>query len=279
MKRSPLQRKTPLGPGASSLERGSTLSQTRLFISDRAVRYKPRACKGCGEDYQPTSGNQLYCTKACYYERALVERICAQCGEGFKRHQRGPTTRYCSWRCRDIARYGPELKLTCKGCGSTFVKRRENHLWCSQKCAIAARHKVRNPSGSLTPNDWSLKLKGEHVCRNCGQRADHLHHIVPRSKSTLGRVDWRRNGLPLCRACHRGWHNRTVTLYRGCLSEEEAAFASALGGPLWIDRNYPLPPDVQLVEMAAAAGYAGLHAGWQDRNRDRISEFREDQDA
>jgi hypothetical protein len=85
--------------------------------------------------------------------------------------------------------------------------------------------------------------KGEDRCRHCGGHPDHLHHIVPRSKSRLARCDARRNGMPLCFTCHRGWHDRAITIWRDRLSAEELHYATEVAGEWWLDMHYPQRPD------------------------------------
>lgn len=70
-----------------------------------------------------------------------------------------------------------------------------------------------------------------------------LHHIVPRGKWKGGTADLR-NALPLCFACHHGWHSHKVTIYREILSAEEWEFVSGaqLTGQrieAWLDDRYP----------------------------------------
>jgi hypothetical protein len=66
-----------------------------------------------------------------------------------------------------------------------------------------------------------------------------LHHVVPRSKSRTGREDWARNGVPLCFDCHRGWHDRRITVYHAVLTDAEFLNAIELAGGAWVERNYP----------------------------------------
>ena len=90
------------------------------------------------------------------------------------------------------------------------------------------------------PHEWGLTRKDEEWCRSCGLRAQHLHHIVPRSRVPSARWDVRGNGLPLCSACHMGWHAHTITIYREALLSHEVDAALARVGKAWMDRNYPL---------------------------------------
>jgi hypothetical protein len=103
--------------------------------------------------------------------------------------------------------------------------------------------------------EWGLRAKGESVCRCCGAPAVHLHHIVPRSKTALGRRDWKRNGLPLCFDCHRGWHDRIVAIPHRVLTDEEFEFAIAIAGGLWVERNYADEPLIAFQRLSEVTGH------------------------
>ncbi len=71
----------------------------------------------------------------------------------------------------------------------------------------------------------------------------HLHHVIPRSMCKATQTDLR-NGIPLCRQCHAGWHERTLTVPRSVFTAEEWEFliaAPVLGQnvKVWLERNYP----------------------------------------
>lgn len=92
---------------------------------------------------------------------------------------------------------------------------------------------------------FSLRNKGETACRACGTTYGlHLHHAIPRSMFRAGR-DELLNGIALCHACHLGWHQRVVVLYRDIFTEEEWAYLSGvvlLGQNVlaWLDDRYPV---------------------------------------
>lgn len=91
------------------------------------------------------------------------------------------------------------------------------------------------------PRTWGLDSKGETECRNCGEGAEHLHHIIPRNllPSHTEINDPLLNGLPLCGKCHRGWHNRATLISTDIFRIEEIAFALGAVGPAWLEANYP----------------------------------------
>lgn len=173
---------------------------------------KPRTCKGCGAEFQPTGPAHRYCAPSCYYQPPVIAV--------------------------------PKL---CRECRVSFIASRRDQKFCSGRCA--GRNKARRPKNiaSRIGGGWGLAAKGEEGCRNCGRFAEHLHHIVPRGKTTKGKYDIERNGMPLCFDCHRGWHDRRVTITADRLTDSELAFAEEHAGVLWIERNYPDPPHVALL--------------------------------
>jgi len=91
---------------------------------------------------------------------------------------------------------------------------------------------------------FTLALKGERVCRNCGSGEWlALHHSIPRSTYAAGREELL-NGIPLCAVCHRKWHAHTLTITRDVFTQEEWSWMSTqeLTGRQvtdWLDRHYP----------------------------------------
>jgi len=88
------------------------------------------------------------------------------------------------------------------------------------------------------PRPWRVSAKGETDCRACGAKAVHLHHIVPKVIAPQAATDIDGNGVPLCKRCHRGWHNRAFELDHGILTDHEFRTACALAGRAWVGRNY-----------------------------------------
>lgn len=249
---------------------------------------KSKRCVTCGAEFKPTIGFQKYCGPDCRHEAEKIDRVCKHCGEVFRR-PRASRAAYCSHACSNKAaaakrkggqgRFGMGIKTgafprprNCHQCGREYAQKKGDQKFCSRHCMMAFRHAAYRKENPV----WSLRTKGEELCRNCGDRAVNLHHIVPRSKSKAASRDVARNGLPLCFSCHRGWHDRKVEIYRGCLRPEEIAYAIEIAGEWWLDKNYPVPPDVELVALyAAAGGGQHLEPGWQQRQAQRIAEARD----
>lgn len=233
----------------------------------RRFNIKPKDCAVCGTRFQPESGFQKYCSLPCRVEGEKVERVCPKCGETFKRARSARIT-YCSPACanaanvrRRVAGRGLQMLGTgvCRVCKQKFEKRSRKAEYCSKSCAMTGRHQRRRETlQSLPP--WSVKSKGERHCRACGRMASHLHHIVPRSKTKAGHRDLR-NGLPLCFDCHRGWHDRRVTIPLTCLRRDELLLAVELANPVWVERNYPIPTTFEQAELLRV--YGSLDMAWE----------------
>jgi 5-methylcytosine-specific restriction endonuclease McrA len=154
----------------------------------------------------------------------------------------------------------------CVGCGCTFSPKNRHQRYHDRDCW----GEYRPPSASTRPEvaekiskaktksgnaalrrrqaaraGCTLAAKGESCCRNCGS-GDwlNLHHVIPRSLWKAGIVE-PLNCIPLCTACHLGWHRGRVVLYRDIFHDDEWALLSTaplLGrmvGP-WLDRHYPV---------------------------------------
>lgn len=190
-------------------------------------------CGGLRDVYFAKSGSRC---KPCQTKRQQTGRMqnCEQCGADFwVKKARIGRARWCSYQCKRDSGWsrkelGARLAITRRGAGNPAFKH-------GKRVGI-------NPSG------WKLTNKGgERVCRNCGT-ADgsiHLHHAIPRSKAPQLKEDLR-NGVPLCAACHMGWHANKVTLYRSIFTQDEWEFLSIveLTGEnitAWLDRRYPTP--------------------------------------
>lgn len=223
-----------------------------------------------------------------------VPRNCEHCGKMFAAVQehRGYKRKFCTQKCAGAAARGEALesypsreelallyhakKMSLREIGKQYGK---TYTWAAS--AMKAR---RIPTRSSKRSDyarkhtwtriagWSIKNKGEEFCRNCGAMAMHLHHIVPRSKTSLGREDYTKNGMPLCFNCHRGWHDRRVTIFRNRLRPEELDFAIAHGGPVWVERNYPYTPDEEAQRHLAVRLGEDPDAGWKLKGGARTPE-------
>lgn len=195
------------------------------------------------------------------------EKRCARCQASFiaNRSSRG-WQKYCSPGCmsaalreKAIAAYPPredlerlyleeglsdrEIAKRYPGRSYAWVFNARRHYGIRGRTAQENADRVKKPGSRPTRSKWGIRAKGELACRNCGQPAHHLHHIVPRSRSRAGRDDMERNGMALCFACHRGFHDRRITIWRKRLKPEELEFALAEAGPLWVENNYPRTPD------------------------------------
>jgi endogenous inhibitor of DNA gyrase (YacG/DUF329 family) len=223
---------------------------------------RPKKCATCKAEFAPATGFQKFCGAACRMASYVGTFTCRQCGETFQRDRHSGATKFCSTRCANIAtadsrrgkpgRFGKgttaryPMEAKCAGCGEAFQKSSRLVRHCSRSCAN--RHRHRRAREARTTLRWGLTDKGESVCRCCRRPATHLHHIVPRSKSRAGREDVHGNGLPLCFACHRGWHDRRIEIPHRVLLDHEFAAAIGYAGAWWVERHYPDDPDLVVQE-------------------------------
>ena len=221
----------------------------------RPFGVRPKKCRVCGTEFQPTTGFQKYCRPGCAIEGQKVTSTCEECGDEY-RHPRHADRKYCSKLCANrataqvragkLGRFGngkpaPPLIKVCENCNQKFHASSKRIKTCSRSCGNVLMHKRRRETLG-TPPKWHVQTKGEDGCRNCGITATHLHHIVPRSLAPGGKTDVQNNGMPLCRACHYGWHHRTVTIYADRLTANEREKAIELMSEWWVDTHYPPRP-------------------------------------
>lgn len=197
-------------------------------------------------------------------------RDCAHCGEPFEATQEYSSfkRKYCSPRCtglaqtaRAIATYPPKEEVERlyveDGLSDLQLGRHygRSHQWAFKMrrhygiAGASIPDKVRKPLRRKNDRSrWGIHLKREPVCRSCkhppgpGQVLN-LHHAIPRSLAPSIKYDLR-NGLPLCPACHLGWHRREVIVYRDAFTAEEWDFLSTLtfqgfNPEAWLEERYP----------------------------------------
>ena len=74
----------------------------------RLGRTVPVVCAVCGTGFEsPISSKAIYCSRACYRQRATTHTryfICAMCGASVARGLRGARATYCSLACRANSR-------------------------------------------------------------------------------------------------------------------------------------------------------------------------------
>lgn len=241
-------------------------------------RTVPRRCRVCGEEFSRTVGHQMYCGRDCRLEAQKKPATCKGCGAEYQRI--GERQKFCSMPCArkhtaqvragGTGRFGLGVshaqgpwKRICGVCKDTFETESRTQQYCGKSCrskAIAAGRRGDKPAGRR----WGITAKGEEECRNCGCEADHLHHVVPRSKSKAG-VDDLRNGIPLCFDCHRGWHDRRVVIPLWRLKPDELRFAAEISDDVWLERNYP--PTTPTEESNMVFLFGGLEGAYEEMTR------------
>lgn len=182
------------------------------------------------------------------------------------------------------ARSGVTRECAAEGCTETFYAYPSTgQRFCSKPCMYRSKPPrteeqkeatrqamlARNRKGKRNPNyrngsrvgaqdramnrTFSLTLKGEGCCRNCGAQDNMgLHHVIPRRVGTKESRTDIRNGLPLCGSCHMSWHAGVQLISRSIFTEEEWAYISMVqltGREItgWLDKNYPVEEDPSML--------------------------------
>ncbi len=69
-----------------------------------AKRSPPRACKGCGTEFQPKKTKSAYCSHDCYAKRhGTVTKTCETCAKGFTVAYRFRAQKTCGTECAKAA--------------------------------------------------------------------------------------------------------------------------------------------------------------------------------
>jgi hypothetical protein len=227
---------------------------------------------------EPHQRVYYWLNRARVLEKATVEnarrvtRVCPDCGESYERHPSRLGQGKC-YSCSSNRKRTGETRA-CETCGADFYAkagdlRRGGGRFCRRACwaggmtspsllpgvadkISAARTKTGKRTGlrqrQLEHAGFTLKAKGEDCCRNCGADGHlNLHHVIPRSMWKAG-ITEPLNGVPLCVACHMGWHHRRVVICRDIFTAEEWACISSadlLGQNVeaWLDDRYP--PEIE----------------------------------
>ena len=174
--------------------------------------------------------NRARYTSAQRHPKVVV--ACACCGtEVLKDADGRHGARYCSFECRDFARWGPRsCKLTdrpkpkqptrpkpapfqpeerdCAWCGTRFTAQRRDHLNCSTTCKVKAKRARRRArqAGAVGTYTWAevmhVFLALDRRCAYCEQPIDgqpEPDHVVPLSRGGSNSLT---NILPCCQGCN-----------------------------------------------------------------------------
>jgi len=207
----------PANRGGTECKRGHSLEDAYISADGR------RHCRACARQrnvlYRARRGrlesDRLRDREAYQRQRGANTKPCLDCGT--------PVVGYSSLQarrciaCREARYHSPR---PCPRCGKEFTPGYARLRYCSRECAFAKLSAERGGDGNpgfrtgkrvgVNIPGWRLQAKRETCCRNCGDRDRlQLHHAIPRGKWTAGRADLR-NGIPLCFACHHGWHHHRV---------------------------------------------------------------------
>lgn len=100
------------------------------------MKYKPRNCAVCGNEFNPTNSTQKYCNECGPKKnkkkkgRTIYNKKCAMCGEKFTTVEKG--AKYCNSKCRSKAQYH-RLDYVCAICGAPMGGAGKR-VYCSEAC-------------------------------------------------------------------------------------------------------------------------------------------------
>lgn len=124
---------------------------------------------------------------------------------------------------------------------------RSARLSIPQPVVIRLNYMVKAPRRRVASvSRRAVLVRDDHQCQYCGDRADSIDHVVPRSRG--GRDDWD-NLAAACRACNSEKRDRTpeeagMRLVRPCRAPRASA---------WLVTGTPLVPDAWKPYLAIAS--------------------------
>lgn len=175
-------------------------------------------------------------------EFKTIERVC-RCGEALvlKNTRDVERKRYCSRRCRQLARWErgepalvaamakatigsrfvakpPKVRRVCKHCAQLYLPTSARQLWCAGCCpSKTARNRMQRYG--ISQPDFDARLKAQdYVCLVCRERepvvVDHDHACCPGTKT--------------CGKCVRGLLCNRCNVLLGVIEEDVALLTKAL---------------------------------------------------
>lgn len=165
----------------------------------------PCVCVECGSAFPPRPARgkpRLYCSRKCSRlregrARRSFFRECESCEVAFYGTK---TSRFCGKECRVVAATKPNLKLTCRGCSSTFLVGRSatKRLYCTTECRVAS-HKISRQHECLWCSRKFLPVNrssGKFCSRACACEARSSGH--PRAREPLANRNFSRSAKQRC---------------------------------------------------------------------------------
>lgn len=190
---------------------------------------KNKICQICDLEYVPQgtiaqSTISKYCSRQCYY-KSLIGRVgnregtgpkkqCIICGNIFKKGGRTKdqfqVAKYCSVKCLSSSKVGvlrPDTSELMSKIGGKGVRHHGKEHWNWKGGVTDENHLLRN---APRYNKWRLKVYGRDywTCQMCLVKQNHpiAHHIkswkeYPKLRYIV------KNGLTVCRSCHKKIHS------------------------------------------------------------------------
>jgi 5-methylcytosine-specific restriction endonuclease McrA len=139
------------------------------------------------------------------YERMYTGDKKGNCSYCHKRKAGQTSFRgFCSWECvdADFDLFPEEDRNPCLGCGKPIVTKNLSRKYCSEQChRNSIERRVPIPAATYK----FVYERDDYTCQYCGDRAEHLDHILPFSK---GGDNCPANLVSACATCNLTAHDR-----------------------------------------------------------------------
>jgi len=202
--------------------------ETKICLNCKKVFSKD--CRESRKNWLKTK----FCSKKCHYAYGKVNLKCEVCHKSFIVHRYRSTQRFCSCKCRAKILLPPSrgtsVEIVCKKCGrkkrikTSYYNQSKNHF-CSSKCSNAYLGKLHsgknhwNWKGGVSRKNhrretskYKLWRKAVYqrdfwTCQDCGVKQKHpiAHHLKDWKEYPKLRYSVK-NGITVCRSCHKKRH-------------------------------------------------------------------------
>jgi hypothetical protein len=107
-----------------------------------------KTCVICKNGFEAKRKDVLYCSGKCkksseYLRKEKLVKNCKHCGQTFETKRKD--TKYCSSSCSNtVCKAHDDVTLSCKECGSDFIKKyiHRDKLFCSRSCATVHQNNI-----------------------------------------------------------------------------------------------------------------------------------------
>lgn len=148
-----------------------------------------KRCAFCGENFEPKTPNQMYCSSKC---KRSVKTECEYCGNDIIRYKRKDNVYYCGSKCAAL-HTGRAVLRQCPTCGEEFTATKADielgwGKYCSKECAnkgLQVNHYITcRVCGRAFLGDKNNWVQQKYCSKECTQKATR----IPIEKELLQRL-------------------------------------------------------------------------------------------